>query len=835
MRASPLGSSRRPCAKWIAAGAAFAVLVANVVGAAPGAGRAADGAVHTPHDDVSAVALSPQFASDRTLFAIVRDRLFCARDGGRQWERVSRGLSAAPLRDVAVSPAFASDRTVFVAAYEGPYRSSDGGVTWQRVGGADAPARLVSVHVSPSAKRANTLVVVDKDGAIARSDDAGSTWTRDVDAPLVAALAWREAADGAHDTLFVAAIDGACWTSQDGGVSWTVLGRLPDGVRASSIAPADDGHSWWIGSEGHGVWRAFGEPLEFEVVDGDVAGGRVSGLASVGTGEERTLLASTWRGGPRRFDASANDFVERSAPLETHAQAERIDRPSFGPMAAHGDEVFLATFCGLVHSSDGGRTWEELETLPRHLVMALDVVAVDRDAVAIALSTYGAGVSISRDGGATWTTSNRGLDSARTMGVALSPNFGVDARVTSGSYDAIVHSSDGGARWTRIGVGSPGAKGGTLSDEDTRPSPVLVAYSPDFQRDRTVFAALHPSGFMRSRDGGATFDRVGAGLEGGPSALAVSPDFEHDRTVFFATRSGLFVSRDAGARFEALQSGRNFQNCFTALSPNFGEDAIVFAGGVEGLSVSRDGGLTFTAVDLAPGEAAERIAGIAVAPNFASSREFLVQVRGGDLFVCRDEPTGIVSEVSTAGRNGLEFCALASFVREVDPLVVYSPNYERDRTIWASDSLGLFASTDGGRTFTGVARTTRVEASHVAFDGGWHSVKRPALGLVLRSTVAGSRAWLNFVGTEAVWVGSRGPTMGRADVCVDGIVVASVDLYAEKEEHGVVLHTARGLAAGPHRIEIVVTGRADAAGESRPAVDARRVVDVEAFEIRLAP
>ncbi len=794
-----------------------------------------DGARHTPHDDVSAVALSPQFASDRTLFAIVRACLFRANDGGRQWERISHGLGAAALRDVATSSAFATDRTVYVAAYNGPYRSSDGGDTWQLVGGADAPVRLVSIHTSPTAERASRVLVVDKDGALARSDDAGATWVRDTQAPLVAALAWRAEAEGTNDTLFVATIDGRCVTSNDGGATWTEQGRLPDGARAASVTPADDGHSWWIGSEAHGVWRAFGEPLEFECIDGAVAGGRVNAVGEVGAGDEGVLIASTWRGGPRRFDVAANDFVDQAAPLETHVQAEHIDRPSFGDFASNGADVFLATFCGLVHSGDGGRTWEELETLPRHLVMALDVVALDPQNVAIALSTYGAGVSISSDGGATWSTSNLGLESARTMGVALSPNFGVDGRVTSGSYDAVVHSNDRGTHWARIGVGATGARGGSVADEDTRPSPVLVAYSPAFGRDRTIFAALHPSGFVRSRDGGATFTRVGVGLAGWPSALVVSPAFERDRTVFVATRDGLFVSRDAGARFEALQSGRTFQSCCAALSPNFGDDGIVFAGGLEGLHVSRDGGRTFTAVDLVTGDAPERIAGIAVAPDFAASREFLVQVRGGDLLVCRDDPNGIVNEVSSAGGNGLEFCALVSFVREVDPLVAYSPNYERDRTIWASDSLRLFSSTDGGRTFDGVARTTRVESGHVHRDDGWFEVQGAAVGHVLRSNESGSRASIKFVGTGAAWIGSRGPGMGTAEVRVDGEAVAEVDLHAPEPERGVVVHSVDGLVAGAHVYEIVVTARAAEAGAPSASVEVPRVVELDAIEVRLAP
>jgi len=794
-------------------------------------GRTHDAAVlvaaHTPHDDVGAIALSPEFAADRTIFALVRSCLFVSHDGGKRWQRLSRGLGTAPIRDIAVTAGFASDGVVYAAGYDGPYRSNDGGRSWSRIGGADAPVRLVAVHTSPNADE-HDVVVVDMDGCMFRSNDGGAAWfSRAAHDPLVAALAWR-----AHE-LMVVTPEGGCVSSTDRGATWMEWGRLPDGVMATALAPDDDGEAWLVGTEAHGVLRAFGEPLEFEVVDAQLRGGRVNSLVHVGAGDERVLLASTWRGGPQRFDAAAADFAVPDVPLETHAQSERLERPSFGAAEADANDVFLATFCGLVHSSDGGRTWSELETLPRHLVMALDVVPLGPDAVALALSTYGAGLSVSSDGGATWHTSNRGLASSRTMGVALSPNHSADGCITSGSYDVVLHSNTGGTHWTSLSVGDESRA--AAEDEETRPSPVLVAYSPAFERDRTVFAALHPSGLVCSRDGGASFARVGAGLESWPSALVVSPAFEHDRTVFVATRRGLFVSSDGGAAFEVLQSSRAFQGCFVALSPDFHVDGVVFAGGLEGLNVSRDRGRTFTPFALAPADVRERIAGMAVAPNFETSREFLVQVRGGDLFVCRDEPEGIVSEVSTAGASGLEFSALESFVREVDPLIAYSPNYERDHTIWASNSLGLFSSTDGGRSFSGVGRSTRVESGHLRFDGTWKEVHGPAHGHVLRSTTVGSRAWVEFVGTGATWIGTRGPNMGVAQVRVDGELVATVDLAAERPERGVAVHAVRGLVDGPHVFEITVVGRASSAAGSSPDVRAAKVVEVDAIDVELAP
>lgn len=126
---------------------------------------------------------------------------------GRRWERRARLLMEA----VAVSP---DDPEVVVATSDQRVlRSADGGRTWAATAGA--PDLLVLTW-APDGQ----LYGVSPDGAVQRSDDAGSSWT-----PIGSVGVEPEAAAvdarGDRALLYVAARDRGILVSADGGRSFT--------------------------------------------------------------------------------------------------------------------------------------------------------------------------------------------------------------------------------------------------------------------------------------------------------------------------------------------------------------------------------------------------------------------------------------------------------------------------------------------------------------------------------------------------------------------------------------------------------------------------------------
>lgn len=81
-------------------------------------------------------------------------------------------------------------------------------------------------------------------------------------------------------------------------------------------------------------------------------------------------------------------------------------------------------------------------------------------------------------------------------------------------------------------------------------------------------------------------------------------------------------------------------------------------------------------------------------------------------------------------------------------------------------------------------------------------------GTEMFSNEPGASVEYAFTGSSARWIGAKNNTCGKADVYLDGKLVAeAIDTYADSKQHQQVLFEVADLPDGPHRLRIV--GRAD--------------------------
>jgi hypothetical protein len=73
---------------------------------------------------VTALAVSPTYANDSTLFAATSNGLFVSRDGGERFDDWSEGLEPRSVVALALSPNYAKDRLVYAVGL--------GGIVWRR-------------------------------------------------------------------------------------------------------------------------------------------------------------------------------------------------------------------------------------------------------------------------------------------------------------------------------------------------------------------------------------------------------------------------------------------------------------------------------------------------------------------------------------------------------------------------------------------------------------------------------------------------------------------------------------------------------------------------------
>jgi len=127
--------------------------------------------------------------------------------------------------------------------------------------------------------------------------------------------------------------------------------------------------------------------------------------------------------------------------------------------------------------------------------------------------------------------------------------------------------------------------------------------------------------------------------------------------------------------------------------------------------------------------------------------------------------------------------------------------------------------------------TTRIEEtdSAITYSGTWAQGNEARAwsaetAAVATLTAFPAQAMLRFNGTGATWIGFRGPQAGIANVYVDGVQVATVDLFDSVEHVQGVAYNVAGLAPGPHTLVVEATG-------SRNPLSTDPFVVIDAFKI----
>ncbi|MFZ2422190.1 MAG: hypothetical protein WA029_13715 [Anaerolineae bacterium] len=244
----------------------------------------------TSQGEMRALALSPAYLTDATLWTARGDEVFKSTDGGAAWSpyRLAPPGDSFDVFNLAVSPAFASDHTLFATGYGATRRSTDGGQTWASVGGY-APG--YGVAVSPLYAQDNTawttyrFIESPGDGtpesAVQRTTNRGASWALTATGlpgdyePFARSLAVSPAYANDH-TLFtalggqlVSGLSHSLFRSLDSGSTWLDLGPAPGNPDTHALAvtsTALDGLMTHVATSA-GVWH-FGGLCEERLVNG---------------------------------------------------------------------------------------------------------------------------------------------------------------------------------------------------------------------------------------------------------------------------------------------------------------------------------------------------------------------------------------------------------------------------------------------------------------------------------------------------------------------------------------------------------------------------------------
>ncbi len=622
---------------------------------------------------VTALALSPNFERDELAFAATHAGLYRTTDSGRSWEPCGGGLTNPFVEAVAASPQYTDDHTVFLGTRDGTlFRSTDGGHSWTCLGWLGERSAVIAVVISPNYSEDGTVLAGTFEDGVYRSHDRGATWTSSNFGLLdLSVMAMSISPDFATDeTVFLATPTGA-YRSRNGGRSWKEvdMGQEELSVQALAVSPgfAAD-RTVFAGLEEGGVYRSTDGGDTFRPVDPTGADLCINALAvSPGFAADRTLLAATADG--IRLSCDGGEHWET-------VEADIADALCLGNgKEASGDTVVLAGMhqAGIARSSDGGRTWGVVN---RGLAggsltgIALSpALAEDGTLFAWGLEE---GVMRSGDGGQTWEPADAGLEDTQATSLAISPAFTTDAVLLAATANGVYRSSDRGASWTATGLG----------DQPGR----TVALSPAFPQDETV-AAVASGLVFASEDGGEQWQRLETPFAGNEIlALEFSPDYRSDRALYVAVRQGqgeeaevqvFRGTRRQGIRWECLFSQKSAFGLATLAIPTTVRSNGAFFVGLGGRVYRQMAGSRETTahgqhpiwLSETVGRRDAAVVTLAPSPDFGRDRTLFAATSDG---VYRSRNAGLSWEEMSTGLTRRSVIA-----------VLPSPSYAADGTLYA--------------------------------------------------------------------------------------------------------------------------------------------------------
>jgi hypothetical protein len=598
-----------------------------------------------PGGTVSALAVVP--GADGLVLAATAAGLHVSEDGGQSWRWV--GLGPDPvIETVAVSAALSTDRTVLLGTGSGLYRSTDGGKDWRHV---LAGSRAQCIGATPDFADGGVVLAGTESDGLLRSEDGGLTWAG-VSAGLldlnVTAVALSPAMN--RDRTAFAGTASGLYRSRNGGRAWRLveLGPEAPAIQAIAVSPNFDEDGLVLaGTESDGLFRSADSGQTWEPVQGFPEPSVTSLAFGAGAGSPTSagsLLAVA--------GTAAGVAVSRDG-----GHSWTIDAPEIGPILALevvGGSVLAGTVgAGVMRWSLDEGGWQPAnQGLAGRATVDLAVSTAYGTVPLIAVASLDAGVMLSHDAGASWTTGHDGLESLAATSVAFARTLAGQPRLSATIGGRAYWSEDIETGWQTIG----------LQMGQTARASVLASGGDTTRATSTVLAAGHDC-LALSVDGGATWQALSLPS---PHAevvdAAASPFVERDRTVYVVTRAAR-VTADGSLEADGLELwqtadlGRHWSRWLHAPTASVMALAVPPAGAFDAsLLVGYDG---------------------RVARPLRSAQE-----------VRRGERRPLWQE-SQIGDSGSAVTTLA-----------LSPRAGRDRIVLAAADDGVYLSQDGGATFS---------------------------------------------------------------------------------------------------------------------------------------
>jgi photosystem II stability/assembly factor-like uncharacterized protein len=554
---------------------------------------------------------------------------------------------------------------LLIAALGGAAAASGAVNQWEPVGPYGHGGSVTAVAVAPSD---SSVVFAGTPFGVFRSADAGVSW-ESRSAGLASLYVTALAVDpGTPSTAYVVMYANGLYKTTNSGVTWTqLLSIAPEVPNGSITVDPTDPRVLYFGSQGQ-IRKSTDGGASWTASDELFGGAPVASIA-VDPTDHATVYAAA---GPVYKSLDGGSHWLATGLVSAGAVRIAPSDPS---------TVYAVTLEGIFVSHDGAQTWAAggaINGSPADL-------AVDPHSAGTVFVTGIDGVSKSTDGGVSWQVVDAGLPDAsdRCMyAITTAP----DGTLYAGNIcppGGLFKSSDRAASWTETG--------GAFTPVDVRAITASSASS-------AIYAATD-AGVFRTLDRGATWTPLNGGLSNLDVKEVVS-DPSNSSTLYARTATVVAKSVDGGAFWSDLRFG---PVSALALSVSAQSPSSLYAATDDGrLWRSTDGGSNWLTSTPFPPHAILSIAVDPINPSIVfAGTSFAFNVTGA---IYRSADAGATWTQLFSGINS-----------EIDPeafdRIVFDPrDSDTIYATWFDEGVpsqpaglaGVYKSTDGGETWTGI-------------------------------------------------------------------------------------------------------------------------------------
>ena len=507
--------------------------------------RAADAAHETPWQEVAswaglgvgvALAPSPAFATDGTLFVGTPAGIFRTFDRGATWESCNFGLLDEDVLCMACAPNFAESEMLWAGtAGGGLYRSRNRARAWRESGNGLPDAAVQSLALSPNFAVDQTLYAGMEEYGIYVSRDGGENWTRfalanqSVNTLACPQADWLWA--GTEDGLWrVTVASGEAVQVVSAGevvlsVAATATGAVAIGLFGSGLCLTQHGG----GAPDQIVWQRPGLALHAPPVVAHV-GDAIFALDSDGFMAQRTDNRVQWL-----------EMASASPDSVFALDGAQVEQSGDGGEVA----LFAATGTGLARWTSGQGAWQEVARAPFHdqTALGIDVSPTFADDQTLLVTAHNSALLVSQDAGATWQTITGPWQGQNLLHAHFAPRraselvaLTVQPNETGHFAMAVWHSVDLGQKWEGLAQLSSGVPAALLAwPEDAVEEPIFLATQ---HRVIKLYNQSDPPELQVHQHFFDEHVRV--------TALATAPDYADNTIIWAATTAGLYRSVDRG-------------------------------------------------------------------------------------------------------------------------------------------------------------------------------------------------------------------------------------------------------------------------------------------------